>query len=417
MKNEEFDKIIKEKLLANESPPPANGWEGISAGLNQTGTFISWKIIAIAVVVLTMGGYLTYQFTLPATAVETAVITGAEDQYAEVLNESGNPVAVETTKGIDDCNNENLLVEESCNDELLVLAQSNGDQAQVVQNRVKLPSGRNASIDEVRGLSPVDENGKDSSPIMYLLPKHFQEEPSFLSTRVQYIGWENHANLMNEQPVNERHRVISGFYIDAQTFLNYNRISPNQNDEVLVASLGRNRLSDRVGFNFSAGVHQNISPRFSWYGGLVYQTYLSRVAYTYTNRQADFVEVSMENNTFVARPNVIEREDILEQRVNSLGMETGFKYLIPGRQFNNVINAALFGTTAINGQELNSINRQQLFLKVGYGAYYNTRTPWTIFAQPSMSYSLLSEENNNNIFHIKPFSLGLTLGLKYTFVK
>lgn len=430
MKNEEFDKIIKEKLLSNNTPPPSNGWENISAQVGEGGQVAGWKIITAVVLFLGLGGVGTYLYTTSSNNYEVptqdevyAVMHKSEIdadkaeepvivQTASILNTNPNTAKVNSkvsseknsyTAQIEDTNvvNNEETSTKSTKDET---AHSNGEPNFIVNNQ-----------------SGLEDNIESNNPVYKLLPKSFEEEADFLKVDIKEVALAANSIAFEEEekekPIKEKNYVITGVYLDAQSFLNYNRIKPNQNDDVLVSSLKNNKFNERVGFNFSAGIHKEITPRLSWYTGLVYQTYISKVEYSYQNRTADSLSVSLENGVYTATPNIVEQNDVLEQRVNSIGLESGLKYLIPARNFNNVFNIGLFGTTALNGKELNYIDNQQLFLKFGYGAYYTTKSPWTVFAQPSLSYSLLSENKDGGIFHIQPFSLGLTLGVTYRFVK
>lgn len=430
MKNEEFDKIIKEKLLSNNTPPPSNGWENISAQVGEGGQVAGWKIITAVVLFLGLGGVGTYLYTSSSSNYEVPI---QDEVYAAMhkseidSDKAEEPVIVQTASILNTNPNTTKVNSKVSSEKNNYTAQN--EDADVVNHRETNSSSHkiqvahsneesNLIVDDQTGL---EENVESNNPMFYLLPKSFEEEAVFLKADIKEVALAAFSTEVEEEekgePIKEKNYVITGVYLDAQSFLNYNRIKPNQNDDVLVSSLKNNKFNERVGFNFSAGIHKEITPRLSWYTGLVYQTYISKVEYSYQNRTADSLSVSLENGVYTATPNIVEQNDVLEQRVNSIGLESGLKYLIPARNFNNVFNIGLFGTTALNGKELNYIDNQQLFLKFGYGAYYTTKSPWTVFAQPSLSYSLLSENKDGGIFHIQPFSLGLTLGVTCRFVK
>ena len=420
---EEFDKQIRDKLSQANTPPPAGGWEKIATEIPSGSTVSgSVKYIAIAILVL-LSGIAIYFVIQPQKTIDFKAYK--PDEAVDHPVRTGYAIIpIYTAQTFEQDNSENARLKSAQQETKMdaVTVRNKEDQTQVLTSQEISKNDKNETGNQVA------EASSDQADFELLADRRWEKE-TFISSK----DWNGNdlflidtsikkvpqAHVMSvEKPVKERKNpIITGFYLNAQTFLNYNRVEANKNDEVLIKNLNQNTFSERVGFNFSGGIHKSLSNRVLFYGGLVYQTYLSKVSYNYTYQYPDSVNVISLNESFAATPIVEEREGLVEQRINSLGVELGAKYLISGPRFNNEFDLAVFGTQLLNQESVSHLSSNQLFLRVGYGVFYTTNSPWVIFAQPSLSYSMLSNKENSGVFNVQPFSLGMSLGVKYNFGK
>ncbi len=427
--NEEFDKIMREKLTQVNTPPPKNGWDNISSEISLPRNLIIRLGSAILVMGVLLSSMIIYGPREVKQLTYSVDVTIDHPQQLEVLkfgeaNSNATSISsktlvfenqlstrVNTTKPISEISGHQPNNTEAVQD------QNSQTAGNVMPKKAQkqMPGFKGDQADE-KSESTAVFRILDKS--VFIDSKEFDGKTYTHKVSMQKVRLVDSSVLEKSmEPIKpERRQWIQGIYLEGNSFLNYNRVKPNKNDEVLITNLRNNKFNERLGYSISLGVHKDLSKRIFVYAGLNFQTYISKVSFDYVERAADSLNVTqISNNSFEVVPVDVERTDILEQRINSIGLETGLRYVMQAGKFKNVINVGLLGNTQFNQKRTEYIKPRQFFVRFGYGAYYETESPWVFFAQPSISYSLLKEDGSGGLFHVQPFSLGLAVGVKYNF--
>jgi hypothetical protein len=211
-------------------------------------------------------------------------------------------------------------------------------------------------------------------------------------------------------------------YLTAMPTFGYNRIEANKDDNVMIESIGKvsNFSTKRLGIRVELGAEYAISRRTRVFAGLLY----------YQRKQTiDYVEKTVENvvqekiadTTIVFDPQYSYEDKTFEYELKNIGVQFGINYILSegkfihfvgtGIEFHKALNKLPEGNTPAFGSAPSTYVFYNLYYRLQYPAKGKLRG---IF-QPTFNYSLYLNQDKNAPFYVKPYGLGLNVGVTYNF--
>lgn len=214
----------------------------------------------------------------------------------------------------------------------------------------------------------------------------------------------------------------TSLYFTAMPTMGYQRVQANASDNIVVVGFKKlsNFSSKRLGVRAELGAEYALTSRVKVFGGVLY--YQRRQTINYTERVTTGMEQSVSGDTLTLNPQFSYQEKSFEYELKNLGIQLGVNYVLWKKKFLHVA-----GTGIEFHKALNKLSDEQKMLGfstnpstyVFYNLYYRVQYPAegrlkAIF-QPTLNYSLFLNKDMNAPFYVKPYGLGLNLGVTYNF--
>ena len=194
-------------------------------------------------------------------------------------------------------------------------------------------------------------------------------------------------------------------YASVMPLLNYYTITPNGNDANYVHSISVNNDDDRLGFYTQAGLIFTLSDRFKLRTGLTftktnhsinYQIRTDSLIIQSPDKQGVDVSFSELNKTY-------------SQSANYLGTKAEVQYIfLEGEGLTHYLNVGLEGAYRLNGG-----NQFNGFANFAYGITRRIGDTAYLFIEPTFSYSLNQQNENNSFLLVKPNKIGFNIGVNF----
>ncbi len=194
-------------------------------------------------------------------------------------------------------------------------------------------------------------------------------------------------------------------YASVMPLLNYYTITPNGNEANYVHSISINNDDDRLGFYTQAGVIFTLSDRFKLRTGLTftktnhsinYQIRTDSLIIQSPDKQGVDVSFSELNKTY-------------SQSANYLGTKIEVQYIfLEGEGLTHYLNVGLEGAYKLNGS-----NQFDKFANFAYGITRRIGDNTYLFVEPTFSYSLNQQNENNSFLLVKPNKIGFNIGVNF----
>ena len=195
------------------------------------------------------------------------------------------------------------------------------------------------------------------------------------------------------------------FYASAMPLLNYYTITPNGNDANYVHNISVNDDGDRVGFYTQAGLVFTLSDKFKLRTGLTF---------TKTNHSINY---RVRTDSLVVQPADNKGIDIsfadlnktYSQVANYLGTKIEIQYMfLRGESLTHYVSVGGEAAYRLNGNhELNG------FANFAYGITRQIGENSYVFIEPTFSYSLNQQRDNNSLLLVKPNKIGFNIGVNF----
>lgn len=216
----------------------------------------------------------------------------------------------------------------------------------------------------------------------------------------------------------DKKRRIFILYASLSTGLSFQKITPFINDGVVIESFHTKPVfsADRLGVSLQAGIQSKIAKRFEIFGGI--SLYRQSQTLTYQYVSDDDVNVVQEEDFAYRVTPGLTGESVKYSMLN-LGAEAGMMYYLKGDRLAHKIGAGLSWQHGMRqmseGETYNNAKSQYLFYQVFYRNEYAVNQSVNIFIQPFYKHALLSREEFDAPFRVKPYHAGLSFGILYTF--
>ena len=225
-----------------------------------------------------------------------------------------------------------------------------------------------------------------------LLTNHFQ------TARIKFITVPKEESYFKERKSLE-------FYVSAMPLLNYYTITPNGNDANFVHNISVNDDGDRVGFYTQAGLVFTLSNRFKLRTGLTF---------TKTNHSINY---RVRTDSLVIQPadnkgvdiSFAELNKTYSQSANYLGTKIEVQYtFLKGEALSHYVSIGGEASYRLNGNH--SLNG---FANFAYGITRQIGDKAYIFIEPTFSYSLNQQSDDNSLLLVKPNKVGFNIGVNF----
>lgn len=211
-------------------------------------------------------------------------------------------------------------------------------------------------------------------------------------------------------------------YFTAMPTLGYQRVEANPADNIIVESFQKvsNFSSKRLGVRAEFGAEYALTSRVRVFGGVLY--YQRKQTINYVERVETGVEYHASGDTLTLDPQFSLEQKAFEYELKNVGVQVGVNYVLWKKKFLHVAGTGIEFHKALN--KLSEAQKLQGFSSnpstyVFYNLYYRVQYPAegrlkAIF-QPTLNYSLFLNRDMNAPFYVKPYGLGLNLGVTYSF--
>ena len=194
-------------------------------------------------------------------------------------------------------------------------------------------------------------------------------------------------------------------YVSVMPLLNYYTITPNGNNANYIHSISVNNDDDRLGFYTQAGLVFTLSDRFKLRTGLTF---------TKTNHSINY---QIRTDSLIIQPSDKQGVDVsfeekkanYSQVANYLGTKIEVQYIfLEGEALTHYLNVGLEGAYKLNG-----VNQFNGFANFAYGITRRIGDNAYLFVEPTFSYSLNQQNENNSFLLVKPNKIGFNIGVNF----
>jgi hypothetical protein len=212
-------------------------------------------------------------------------------------------------------------------------------------------------------------------------------------------------------------------YFTAMPTMGYQRVETNKNDNIIIESVNKvsNFSSKRLGIRAELGAEYPISNRVKIFGGILYYQRKQTIEYIEKVNTGNSVN-NVTDDGFNLAPEFRHESKSFNYELKNIGVQIGLNYVLSEKKFLHVAGTGIEFHKALNklpeDDQLAGFT-QNPSTYVFYNFYYRVQYPAqgklkAIF-QPTFNYSLYLNKDMNAPFYVKPYGLGLNLGLTYNF--
>ncbi|WP_224998469.1 hypothetical protein [Cesiribacter sp. SM1] len=292
----------------------------------------------------------------------------------------------------------------------------------------------------------LDGNKVDVAPAAELLPV-IAPQGYLLDTATAYfiadsvLAVADSATQLGEATVVNKDKKQEGAWSVAVFFAPryaYKTYKPNGEDEVLITSFnnGGGSAKDRMGYEFGFSVAKAVTPRLQLETSLGFMQLKENVSYTYTNGEVDtLLREVIADGQIALKPVLATADRQLVSNYAYGSWRVGANYYFwqnSLRRFNisvgGGLNLLIKGSTKVysNGEWLETVEfpaddnpLEQLNYNVLLGIGYNLKVlgSYEVSATPMVNYYMGSTFKSREPFGLRPYTLGLNLQLRKTFLR
>jgi hypothetical protein len=430
MREDDFDKTLRDRLKAYSEEPKESTWDDILSGMENRPTPLGerlgnyeelpdeflWKKIqaakgadrqlawadhlaALAAILL-----LVFAWQIrPTNSERTQVLvpkneTHSTDSVRKIAENksSTNELSPETRQE----NNESHVrqsivqpkvvpVQEHSEGKPTNPAQSDVDQSLTAVERTMV------------AITPVEE--RTESNLRDSLPEKKQARDSVAAVSGEKL--ESPADI-HVSEVKKENRRNSSFYFLAMPTLGYQQLSPVRDDGIFIDSYERvaSFSPRRLGIRLEAGWEKQISPHLAMDVGVLYFQRQQTIGYTY-NDSLHYEVTPVDNTTLTYELTAMSIPGSFDYEVQNIGALLGLNYTIETGLFIQKLGVAV---------EVHKNMKRDAFYLFGdvyYRLSYRIRPRLDLMLQPGLNYSVKLVEKLNAPFYVKPYGLGLSVGL------
>lgn len=223
-----------------------------------------------------------------------------------------------------------------------------------------------------------------------------------------------------EHKSTEAKRNRFSIYFTVMPTLGYQRIKPNSSDNLIVESIDRLSTfsTDRLGIRAELGVEYPVANRIHLFGGLVYFQRAQTIGYT--EKVVSNTGISQgPNGEVIFEPEFSYQNKVFEYEVRNLGLQVGASYQLAKRKFLQTLGTGIEFHLALNKAkdvpEFTNNPSAYVFYNLYYRLQYPADTKLRAVVQPTLNYSFYINQNRDAPFYVKPYGLGLNVGVTYNF--
>ena len=204
-------------------------------------------------------------------------------------------------------------------------------------------------------------------------------------------------------------------FVGIMPLYTYQRIDPVQNDEIWVKSITPQRTlsGQRAGIRLQAGVEWPLSQRISLRTSLIYNQLNQQINYTTPTNKPDSIRVEMvDARTVRVVPYYNDKQMSRQTNWHYVGVGADIVWHLGklGSWQHHITAGA--STGAYLSQNKGQTQPLSGFIQASYGIERQlTPSVWLRIA-PTVQYGLTTISDSEGLFRIRPYTYGLTIGLR-----
>ena len=259
--------------------------------------------------------------------------------------------------------------------------------------------------------SPVSAGGSQPVSLAFLTNQPLR--PLRLSLPLPQLSMLALPQSTPQRPTINRQRPA--VFVGIMPLYTYQRIDPIQNDEIWVKSITPQRTlsGQRAGIRLQAGVEWPLSQRISLRTSLIYNQLNQQINYTTPTNKPDSVRVEMvDARTVRVVPYYNDKQMSRQTNWHYVGVGADIVWHLGklGSWQHHITAGA--STGAYLSQNKGQTQPLSGFIQASYGIERQlTPSVWLRIA-PTVQYGLTTISDSEGLFRIRPYTYGLTIGLR-----
>jgi hypothetical protein len=198
----------------------------------------------------------------------------------------------------------------------------------------------------------------------------------------------------------------------------YQHVSPLKDDNILIESIEKVSAfsTRRLGVRVELGFEKFITPRLALNAGVLYYQRKQTIGYLYRDTE-NFEIDPLYSDSLVYRVAMTQQTGTFEYELKNIGVLGGINYTLKGKRFVQKFGlAAEFhkGLMPVS-TEVASGSQYYMFGNVYYRISYPLSKRFDVMLQPTLNYSLQTDERITAPFYVKPYGLGFNFGFYFHF--
>ncbi|HYC85521.1 MAG TPA: hypothetical protein VEB86_09880 [Chryseosolibacter sp.] len=209
-----------------------------------------------------------------------------------------------------------------------------------------------------------------------------------------------------------------GLYLLVMPTLGYNEIRPVRNDGIFIESIEKVSAFSpkRLGIRAEIGFEGPLSQRLRYHVGVLYFQRKQTIHYRYRDGE-HFTVIPIDLQTMQYQVQPTTMSSTFDYELKNTGVIAGLNYTLKTNLFMHKVGIAaeLQRSLTLSGKEQGSDAKTFLFGDLYYRVAYALSPHFDLMFQPTLNYSLQLDERVTAPFYVKPYGLGLNLGVYYHF--
>lgn len=397
MADQEFQKKVRERLADYEEEPNDGLWGGIHSGMS-TRKSVVWQKRYISAAIFLLIAIISAYFYFGDRA--------SMDQKAQLEVQNSNGANTKGRKG-------NGSDEEGSDGTIDLQLQSG--EANSFKNTDKINAGV-TGMDESMDSKIPWELGREIKPRLW---SQLDVDPADISlslNKIEYVKTTAKAeNGKSKEEDKEKKDNKIKFYLLGMPVLNYNRVEANPLDDIFISGIEKiPALSERrLGIRLEMGITYEINEYFSLYSGLFY--FGRKQQTNYTVRTISSITGEIQNDNFTKLiPEYEEKVRTYTSDLRNAGLQIGLLYRVPSENFLQTIGTGMEYHKGLAGTVPMESPSYYVFYNFFYRIEYPKQSMFKALVQPTFNYSLGMNDDLNTPLYIKPYGIGLNIGVTYS---
>jgi hypothetical protein len=205
-------------------------------------------------------------------------------------------------------------------------------------------------------------------------------------------------------------------YLTIRPSLSYNKIMPLANDYMIVEGLASrsSMSSERVGISVDAGFQKDLSHILGVFGGISFYRQKQHLTYHYLENETS-IQGSSDVLTITINP--VRTSRSFDYSMTNIGLRAGMLLTLKGDRLKHKFGAAIAYQHGF-ARSSESYNNQQSWYVMGQVLYRNEywiNESFSLLIEPSFGYAFISHEKLKEPFALKPYRVGMGVGVLYRF--
>lgn len=407
MADQEFQKKVRERLADYEEEPNDGLWGGIHSGMS-TRKSVVWQKRYISAAIFLLIAIISAYFYFGDRA--------SMDQKAQLEAQQGSGVTTDGTRendsdreGFDENIDIQLQSEEASN------LEKNELSPVTLKNTDKINTGV-TGVDEAMDSAIVWGLGREIKPRLW---PQLPIDPADISLihKIEYVKINAKAEngKSNEEHQKNKKNNKFKFYLLGMPVLTYNRIEANPLDDIFISGIEKiPALSKkRLGVRLEMGITYEINEYFSIYSGLFY--FERKQQTNYTVRTISSITGEIQNDNFTKLiPEYEEKVRTYTSDLRNAGLQIGLLYRLSSENFLQTIGTGMEYHKVLAGTVSMESPSYYVFYNFFYRIEYPKQSMFKALVQPTFNYSLGINDDLNTPLYIKPYGIGLNIGVTYS---